>query len=175
MRINIDKHVRADNHSLDPARFIMTTITDFMSKDHRSCDELLVAVEHAVAKLSWEQARRAFLPFRTSMLQHFAAEESILFQAFERGTGMYRGPTQVMRAEHAQMRQLLAAVESALAEEEADDYAGNAETLLIMMQQHNVKEENVLYPMCDQHLAAQVAVLLPDLQQELTARPEEGT
>jgi hypothetical protein len=25
--------------------------------------------------------------------------------------------------------------------------------LLIMMQQHNLKEENILYPMCDQALA----------------------
>jgi hypothetical protein len=29
---------------------------------------------------------------------------------------MYRGPTQVMRGEHVQMRQLLAAAETALAE-----------------------------------------------------------
>jgi hypothetical protein len=41
---------------------------------------------------------------------------------------------------------------------------GNAETLLIMMQQHNVKEENVLYPMCDQHLADQLENLLPELR-----------
>ena len=65
------------------------------------------------------------------------------------------GPTRVMRAEHAQMRELLAAAGEALAAEDADDYAGNAETLLILAQQHNMKEENVLYPMCDQHLAAE--------------------
>jgi iron-sulfur cluster repair protein YtfE (RIC family) len=50
--------------------------------------------------------------------------------------------------------------------------AGNAETLLIMMQQHNVKEENVLYPMCDQHLTAQVPTLLPALQREIAAQRE---
>jgi DUF438 domain-containing protein len=70
---------------------------------------------------------------------------------------MYRGPTQVMRGEHAQMRLLLTAAASALTAQDVDDYAGNAETLLIMMQQHNVKEENVLYPMCDQHLADQTS------------------
>lgn len=80
---------------------------------------------------------------------------------------MYRGPTQVMRGEHVQMRQLLAAAETALAKRDADDYMGNAETLLIMMQQHNVKEENVLYPMCDQHLADQLENLLPELRAQV--------
>ena len=41
-----------------------------------------------------------------------------------------------------------------------------AESLLIMMQQHNMKEENVLYPMCDQHLVGEPAVL-ERLQSEL--------
>ena len=65
------------------------------------------------------------------------------------------------------MRQLLAAAETALAKRDADDYMGNAETLLIMMQQHNVKEENVLYPMCDQHLADQLENLLPELRAQV--------
>ena len=54
-----------------------------------------------------------------------------------------------------QMRELLAAAEVSLGARDADDYSGYAETLLIMAQQHNMKEENVLYPMCDQHLAAE--------------------
>jgi len=150
----------------------MQTITDFMSADHRSCDRLLVAVEQALADGDWELAQAAFERFRDGMLNHFSAEESVLFPRFEQSTGIYRGPTQVMRAEHLQMRQLLSAAAAALAARDTDDYSGNAETLLIMMQQHNVKEENVLYPMCDQHLAAQMPMLLPDLQQELAADRE---
>jgi hemerythrin-like domain-containing protein len=50
------------------------------------------------------------------MLHHFGVEESVLFPRFEQSTGMYRGPTQVMRGEHVQMRQLLAAAEAALAD-----------------------------------------------------------
>ncbi len=150
----------------------MQTITDFLSADHRSCDELLVAVEHALADGKWEFAQAAFARFHDGMLHHFSAEESLLFPLFEQSTGIYRGPTQVMRGEHAPRRQLLATAAAALAARDADDYAGNAETLLIMMQQHNVKEENVLYPMCDQHLAAQTPTLLPELQQVLAAHGE---
>lgn len=143
----------------------MHEITNFMTRDHRSCDDCLVAAEQAVSDGAWDVARTGFARFREAMLAHFSAEESLLFPLFEQQTGMYRGPTQVMRGEHAQMRQLLVAAESALAESDAEDYAGYAETLLIMMQQHNVKEENVLYPMCDQHLADQLGELLPQLEQ----------
>ena len=145
----------------------MHEITDFMTRDHRLCDDCLVAVEQAIVSDAWELARTEFIRFRDAMLYHFLAEESVLFPRFEQRTGMYLGPTQVMRGEHGQMRQLLAAAEAALADRDADEYAGHAETLLIMMQQHNVKEENVLYPMCDQQLADQLAELLPELQKQL--------
>ena len=52
----------------------------------------------------------------------------------------------------------------ALAAGNQDDYLGIAETLLIMMQQHNMKEENVLYPMCDQHLPGEMPELLARLE-----------
>jgi hemerythrin-like domain-containing protein len=41
-----------------------------------------------------------------------------------------------------------------------------------MMQQHNLKEENVLYPMCDQHLADQLDALLPELQRQIAGQDE---
>jgi hemerythrin-like domain-containing protein len=175
MSINAGNRNPADNANLHSPRFLMHAITDFMANDHRACDAMLVAVEHTVAKRNWELARSEFAHYRDGMLHHFAAEESVLFPLFEQTTGMYQGPTQVMRGEHAQMRLLLTAAASALAEQDVDDYAGNAETLLIMMQQHNVKEENVLYPMCDQHLADQVKVLLPTLQTQIAGQVEVPT
>ena len=172
MPINVGGAGAPDNGSSDSGRLGMDAITDFMAGDHRACDALLVAVEQAIARGAWEVARDEFRHFHDAMLHHFAAEESVLFPLFEQCTGMYRGPTQVMRGEHAQVRQLLAAAESALAERNADDYAGTCETLLIMMQQHNVKEENVLYPMCDQHLADRLDALLPELQKQIAGEEE---
>ena len=141
----------------------MTTIRELLADDHRQCDVRFVAVEQAVSKGNWEKADVDFGVLRRAMERHFMAEESLLFPAFEEHTGMRMGPTQVMRAEHAQMRELLDAADSALAARAAEDYSGYAETLLIMMQQHNMKEENVLYPMCDQHLDGQLETLMPQL------------
>jgi DUF438 domain-containing protein len=138
-----------------------------MSTDHRRCDDIFVDVEQAVSAGDWDRATSVYAQFQNAVLQHFAAEESLLFPAFEEKSGMYMGPTQVMRGEHVQMRELLDAARDALAAKDADDYSGNAETLLIMMQQHNMKEENILYPMCDQHLIDQVDEMLPRLQLEL--------
>jgi iron-sulfur cluster repair protein YtfE (RIC family) len=57
----------------------------------------------------------------------------------------------------------------ALVARDAENFAGAAETLLILMQQHNMKEENILYPMCDQALAGQAESLCVELQQSLDA------
>jgi iron-sulfur cluster repair protein YtfE (RIC family) len=39
----------------------------------------------------------------------------------------------------------------------------------VLMQQHNMKEENILYPMCDRGLAAQSDALGPVLRARLGA------
>lgn len=148
----------------------MLNIRNFMAGDHRHCDEMLNAAEQAVAAQSWDQAGAAFSQFQSAVLQHFAAEEELLFPAFEEKTGMRMGPTQVMRGEHVQMRELMDAAHRALQAKDADDYAGQAETLLFMMQQHNMKEENVLYPMCDQQLMDRLDSLLAQLQAKIHGR-----
>ncbi len=130
----------------------MSGIREFLTHDHRSCDDLFAAIEAAVASVDWLRAEAAFKAFNAAMRRHFDAEEGILFPAFEEKTGMRMGPTQVMRSEHLQMKELFAEMEAALAQRNGEEYSGYAETLLIMMQQHNMKEENILYPMCDQHL-----------------------
>ena len=148
----------------------MSTIRSFMTDDHRRCDDLFADAEQAVARKNPAAAKAAFDHFRIATLAHFAAEEQTLFPTFEAKTGMTMGPTQVMRMEHTQMRALMDDAAAALARGDADDYLGLTETLLIMMQQHNMKEENILYPMCDQQLAAETPELLARLETE-TAEP----
>ena len=129
-------------------------------ENHRACDEFFAAVEQAIADSAWEKDGQAFGLFQNAVHNHFEAEESILFPAFEERTGIRMGTPQVMRGEHAQINGLSAATEAALAARDVDEYSGNAETLLIMTQQHNMKEEGILYPMCDQHLMFQMDCLL---------------
>ncbi len=145
----------------------MTTIRSFMTEDHRRCDDLFAEAEQAVSKGNLELALVAFGHFRSAMLAHFDSEEKTLFPTFEAKTGMRQGPTQVMRMEHEQLRGLMDDAINALKAADAEEYLGQADTLVIMMQQHNMKEENMLYPMCDQHLTAELPAVLERLETEL--------
>jgi len=130
----------------------MSTIVDFLGGDHRACDDLFASAEVAVAQKNWDSARSLFERFQTAMAHHLTMEEDVLFPAFEARTGMRTGPTEVMRMEHAQMRGLLQEMAGAVTNADESRYLGLSETLNMLMQQHNLKEENMLYPMSDQVL-----------------------
>jgi iron-sulfur cluster repair protein YtfE (RIC family) len=131
----------------------MSTILDFMSSDHRACDDLFASAESAAAQKNWDGARTLFDRFQASMTHHLSMEETVLFPAFEARTGNTMGPTQVMRSEHEQMRGLMQDMAGAVAAGDRNVYLGLSETLNMLMQQHNLKEENMLYPMSDQVLS----------------------
>lgn len=132
--------------------------TEVLHHHHKHCDELFANAEAAALKGDWATGKAGFAGFRDELLAHFATEEQVLFPAFEAATGMSGGPTQMMRFEHSQMRELLEQMQAALDQQGRDAFAGAAETLLMLMQQHNMKEENILYPMCDRTLADGVDV-----------------
>ncbi|NTV09592.1 MAG: hemerythrin domain-containing protein [Zoogloea sp.] len=121
-----------------------------LAAHHVHCDDRFAAAEAAAHAGQWADCAAATERFCSDMQTHFSTEEEILFPAFEARTGMKSGPTEVMRLEHAQMRDLLAELQAGAAAADLEAYSGAAETLLIFMQQHNMKEENILYPMCDQ-------------------------
>ncbi|MGL1958903.1 MAG: hemerythrin domain-containing protein [Colwellia sp.] len=131
----------------------MTTIPEYMTAKHRECDDAFVEAESAVAKVDWVLALEKWQCFAKELIQHFDQEENTLFPAFEQATGMTSGPTEVMRIEHQQMRALVQNLDNALAAKEKDEYLGLSETLMVMMQQHNMKEEMMLYPMMQQNIA----------------------
>lgn len=145
------------------------TFSTPMADDHHHCDELFAAAEQAVEAEQWPQAGEAHQRFVDGMERHLQAEEELLFPAFEQASGMSEGPTSVMRHEHEQMRDLFRQMGEALAAQSGDDYLGASETLLILMQQHNAKEEQILYPMLDQMLLPQADSLMPRLQTRLTS------
>ncbi len=129
-----------------------------LTDEHRACDQLLAACEEEVARGEWSAIAASWQALVEALLAHFAAEEERLFPAFEAKTGMTAGPTRVMRQEHDQMRELFAAGNEALLQRDVETLTSLLETLLIMNQQHNLKEENVLYPLCDQILGSEFSL-----------------
>lgn len=132
----------------------MRTILEFLGSDHRACDDLFASAEMTVAQNNWERARSQFERFQAAMVRHLAMEENILFPAFEAKNGNSMGPTQIMRMEHQQIRDLIQHMARAVTDSNQNSYLGLSETLNMLMQQHNLKEESMLYPMSDQVLGS---------------------
>jgi iron-sulfur cluster repair protein YtfE (RIC family) len=142
----------------------MPSVAEFLAAEHRQCDDEFAAAEQAAYAADLSACRLRFQQFQTAMERHFSKEEDALFPAFEQATGNTMGPTRVMRLEHQQIRDALAEMSNALAGGDLEEYLGQGETLLILTQQHNIKEEQILYPMCDQILGAAAAAMIEAMQ-----------
>ena len=142
----------------------MSTISSFLTTDHRACDEEFADMEDAVASGDWDLSAEKLNKFITDLLHHFDMEEKVMFPTFEDVTGMIQGPTMIMRMEHDQMRQLLNALQEDLESKNKNHFFGVSESLMMLMQQHNMKEEQMLYTMADTHLAALVPQVLENMK-----------
>jgi hemerythrin-like domain-containing protein len=129
------------------------SVRAYFTEDHRACDELWAALEQAMDRGT--ATLGGWLEFERAMRRHLGMEEEILFPAIEQATGLRGGPIAVMLAEHAQMRGLLDQMSRAAESGEFDALLDLGDTLLMLTQQHNVKEEHVLYPMADHALDAE--------------------
>ncbi len=136
----------------------MTTISAFLTADHRHGDELFASAGQTAAGGDWAGCRQGLDAFRQVLKHHMDVEEQVLFPAFEQATGLSAGPTRVMRREHRELLALLDRVAAAVAARDVPGFRRAAEPFTALMNQHSAKEENVLYPLCDQ--------ALPDLSGE---------
>ena len=137
----------------------MTNISEIMQHNHRHCDQLYAAAEEAVANQDWPEAELAWQAFANEFDGHITVkEEGQLFPALEAANGPL-GPISVMRMEHEQMRAVLVQMGDALAAREQQQFLGLGETLMMLTQQHNMKEENILYPIMDQCIPEQAGEL----------------
>jgi hemerythrin-like domain-containing protein len=131
----------------------MATLTDCMSTHHHACDDLYAEAEEAAQAGRWQACYTATGAFVAAMEAHFGAEENTLFPRCQAANPVAQGPVSVMLGEHRLMRELFVELESAAASQDADAWLGAGDTLLVLMQQHNLKEERILYPLCDQAIA----------------------
>ena len=132
-----------------------TNPSTYFTNDHRACDALWAEVEAAAESGDASATQERWEAFDAAMRRHFQMEEEILFPAVEAAMQMFgMGPTEVMRMEHRQMRGLLDQMAQEVAAGSLAGLIDQGDTLLMLIQQHNLKEEGMLYPMCDRSLAS---------------------
>jgi len=142
----------------------MQTIKSFLSGDHKECDELFADTENAVVASRWDEAKAMYEKLNSAFERHFRMEEAVMFVEFEGASGMSCGPTQVMRMEHEQMRKTLAQLGFEIDKMDKSKALGLCETFNILVQQHNSKEEQILYTMADNFLGAQASDVISRMQ-----------
>lgn len=131
-------------------------VLEALSWDHARLDALEAAAFGARSDGDFPTAFDIFAEFALGLRRHIGFEEDLLFPAFESKTGMppTAGPTAVMRMEHREIERLLESIAAGIG-----DAAGEVDTLRlrlhVVLDNHNVKEERVLYPTIDQLLGAE--------------------
>ena len=137
----------------------MPKITDAMRAEHKRCDNIFVQAEEAVSKGDWEKGSTLFKEFEEATEQHFLMEETVLFPAYTMKTNLSSVSDALMN-DHMQMRIVIFEMGEAIKEKNQEQFMGQADTLLTMMQQHNRKEESKMYSMADSSLRADADELL---------------
>ena len=138
-------------------------IAAFFTADHRACDASWASVEAAVEAGDDAVALAAWTAFDGSLRRHLDMEEQVLFPAIVAAGGPSQGPLQVMLMEHQQMRGVLDAMAGCADAGDFEALADHGDTLLMVIQQHNAKEEMIVYRMAEQLLGHRWAELQPKL------------
>lgn len=128
-------------------------VSEYLGWDHQRLSAILGEVSRLVREGACQDAARSFAEFACGLNWHINAEETTLFPAFEQKTGIVDGPTTVLRDEHRLIRRWMDEVTAAL---EASDPAATERAITGLediLGEHNIKEEQVLYPMTDGAMA----------------------
>jgi len=112
----------------------------------------------------WEEVDKLFPKMRNEFLTHFDMEESVAFKEFNAAECAGCNPTGVMVAEHEQMRLLLNRAEQYIDSRDKDTLLSLFDSFMLVVQQHNIKEENIMYSLLDQALNANREKIIEDMK-----------
>ena len=129
------------------------TISEYLAWDHDRLDAIMEFCTRLAEENRFEEALGHMGEFKEGLFRHIEIEEQILFPAFEEKTGMRDvGPTAVMRMEHKDIKDAVNDIVKACEEKRLDEFERGKATLLGVLVEHNMKEEQILYPGTDRML-----------------------
>ncbi len=148
--------------------------TDILKQEHRAIERMLTVLETTVQRMKQgENASPQIIRDALSFIQQFAdrchhgKEETILFSAMEqKGFSRDFGPLAVMLSEHDEGRSYVRGMLKGLEEYEAGkteaipQLVQNAYSLIRLLREHIMKEDNVLFVMADQQFTESEQALL---------------
>ncbi|MCZ7560238.1 MAG: hemerythrin domain-containing protein [Burkholderiaceae bacterium] len=143
----------------------MESITDYMQQDHALIDGIAERAAAAAAAGDLAGMERDGTLFLQRLERHIEMEEHLLFPAFEERTGMTAaGPSVQMREEHVQMQGALQQMREAIEARDPAAYQRGSQALFEILVPHNLKEEQMMYPMLDDAVGADAEALLAEVK-----------
>jgi len=139
-------------------------VEEALEHDHRDIDDGFARFRQGLEQGQW--LREPFERSAEGLRHHIYVEEEVFFP-FLRVGGLV-APVFVMIREHAAIWQALHAVEAAIAATDRDAATGAMASLASILDTHNSKEEQILYPASGQ-------VLATDATEAVRKAFEEGT
>jgi hemerythrin-like domain-containing protein len=139
----------------------MSTTIELLSTQHQEVLAYLADIETRLQTSDAAAALAAYL--HQEVTQHFTLEEHALFPLLAHHLSQVDGPLAVMNAEHESFRELLNALDAAIAAGDARRQQVGAAALIELLRKHIAKEEHVLFPMSLQ-------LLSPEEQRDVDAR-----
>ncbi len=131
----------------------LRTVNDALSWDHDRLDALEARAFGARDQGDLAEATALYSVFALGLRRHIRFEEELLFPEFEASAGFSSamGPTAVMRDEHREILECLGRIEGVIGDS-ASGVDSIRHALHSVLGNHNLKEENIVYPGTDQAL-----------------------
>ncbi len=145
-------------------RGALREVNEALSWDHDRLDDLEGRAFKARESGDLAGAKALYAVFAFGLRRHIRFEEELLFPEFEARTGLSptMGPSAVMRDEHREILECLGRIEEAMGDGSAS-LESLRHGLHLVLGNHNLKEENIVYPGTD-------AAMTPQERDGLVAR-----
>jgi iron-sulfur cluster repair protein YtfE (RIC family) len=134
---------------LTSPREIPETITECLKADHDRLDRLLEETVAVLERGDLRGLRLRFPEFARHLRDHMRFEEDFMFPVVERTLCHAEGPICVMRRDHREIEDRLAAMAAALYLGDTTAFRDEHLALVMSLENHNGREERVLYPAID--------------------------
>ena len=146
------------------------SIRTFFADDHDRLNDLFKRFRER-KRADYAGAKLYFREFKFGLQRHIVWEEQVLFPLFEQKTGLRdTGPTELKHREHRLIEERLEALHDKVRRHDPESDAEEL-ALLTALEAHNLKEEQVLYPMLDRLLGDEEKQAMADAMARL---PEEA-
>jgi uncharacterized protein (DUF2249 family) len=132
----------------------LRSVNEALSWDHDRLDDLESRAFKARERGDLSEAKALYAVFAFGLRRHIRFEEELLFPEFEARTGLSpsMGPSAVMRDEHREILECLDRIERGIADP-ASSVDSVRHALHSVLGNHNLKEENIVYPGTDQAMS----------------------